>query len=128
MVTKLKSKNYITSIQLKSQVFSYNLRNQRILWYQKNYLQLLYNSTKTSDVKTITLLHENFAAWKFRGFLGQNCISRFRQIDEFRGILILRFEQKIRISRHFNFAVQAKNEKSKWLACLEIVYFYLWWK
>ena len=63
--------------------------------------------------KSVTLLHENFAVFwgkiAFRGIL----ISRFRQIDEFRGILISRFEQKIRISRHFNFAVQVKNEKSK---------------
>ena len=40
-----------------SQVFSKNLRNQRTLRYQKNYLQLLYsdyhiNSTETSNVKT----------------------------------------------------------------------------
>ena len=81
----------------------------------------------------ITLLHENFAVILLSRFLGGKIafrsilISRFRQIDEFRGILISRFEQKIRIWWHFNFAVQAKSEKSKWLACLEIVYFYLWW-
>ena len=46
-----------------------------------------------------TFLHENFA-----DFWGKIA---------FRGILISRFEQKIRISQHFNFAVQAKNEKSK---------------
>ena len=43
-----------------------------------------------------TLLHENFAVFggkiAFRGIL----ISWFRQIDEFRGILILRFEQKMK--------------------------------
>ena len=35
-----------------SEVFSKNLRNQRTSRYQKNYLQLLYNSRETSDVKT----------------------------------------------------------------------------
>ena len=63
--------------------------------------------------------HENFAVIFISQFFGGKIsfrgilISRFRQIDGFRSILIPRFEQKIRISRHFNFAVQAKNEKSK---------------
>ena len=80
-----------------------------------------------------TLLHENFAAWKFRGhfnfavFLDKiafRCIliSRFRQNYEFRDILISRFEQKdeiqcsvfdknTRILVHFNknFAIFSKN-------------------
>ena len=41
---KLKSKNYITSLK--------KTLNQITLRYQKNYLQLSYNSTETSDVKT----------------------------------------------------------------------------
>ena len=34
------------------QVFSKNLRKQRTLKYQKNYIQLLFNSTENSNVKT----------------------------------------------------------------------------
>ena len=33
------------NLRITSQVFSENLRNQRTLRYQKNSLQLLYNST-----------------------------------------------------------------------------------
>ena len=43
-------KNMVT--KLKSHVFNKNLRNERTLRYQKIFLQLSYNSTKTSAVKT----------------------------------------------------------------------------
>ena len=45
MVTKL-------NLRITSQVFSKNLKNQRTLRYPKNSLQLSYDSTETSDVKT----------------------------------------------------------------------------
>ena len=45
--------SYKIKIQrITSQVLIKNLRNQRTLRYQKNCLQLSYDSTETSDVKT----------------------------------------------------------------------------
>ena len=73
-----------------------------------DYLSVSYDYDKIILYCMKISRHENFAVfWGKIAFRGIS-ISRFRQIDKFRGILILRFEQKIRISRYFNFAVQAK--------------------
>ena len=88
-------------VSLKYQIL--NIQNQKKL--MKNilpkFLFVWSNYSSSQLVTTSQLLY----CMKISRFLGQNCISRFRQIVKFRGS-----------SKNTNSADQAKNEKSKWLA------------
>ena len=83
-------------------------------WFHNSHFLRIFTTSLWSILSFYQLCVKYFIAWKFRGHFN---LAVFWDKIAFCGS-----------GKLTNFAVRAKNEKSKWLACLEIVYFYLWWK